>query len=292
MPKDDEDLARDPLTWSHPARDEIDELDKRIDEHPGKRLADRLDQLTRVIEAWAAFSVSFGRLLDECENDDGIMSELVRNVGDFSNQRRIILSLDQSVIAYTAGLGAVIDQSRDILRAQSEPIREEYDRRAAVIKKDHPGGPFLAKLRNYVLHYVAAPWSFSGSFGEDATGRVELHSASLLEAKKGWSADAKAFIAASGETIRLSPLIAPYMEAMIEHVGWIHPTIIGANADLLHDCDELIKKRNLLLSAGATDGHDWEDRVAHMLENRARAERGEPQTDYRTGLPIVRHDNA
>lgn len=292
MSKDDEDFDPASLNWTNPAAGEIDELEKTINQHPGRRLGNRLGQLKRVFEAWASFSISFSELLDKCEKDEEFMSELMRNVGDRSKQQWIIRSLDQATIAYTAGLGAVIDQSRAVVQAQSKAIQDEYGRRASAIMEGHPGGPFLAKLRNYVLHNVAAPWSFSGTFGEGSMARVALDSASLLEDKKAWSREAKDFIAASGESIQLSPLIAPYFEAMVEHIGWIFPTVVGANAKILQDCDELIEKQNLLLSGGVTDGHDWEERVAHMSENIKRVDQGEPQTDYRTGLPILDDDPA
>ena len=63
-----------------------------------------------------------------------------------------------------------------------------------------------------------------------------------------------------------------------------------ANAMIFDECDDLIRRRNLLVSGGVTDGLDWEQRVAHMAENGKRARRGEPQTDYQTGLPIDRGD--
>jgi len=285
--KDDEDFSPWSLNWTNPAVGEINELEKKISQHPGNRLGNRLEQLKRVFDAWAGFSISFSELLEKCENEDEFMVELMRGVGDRAKQQLIIRSLDQATIAYTAGLGAVLDQSRAVVQAQSKAIQDEYERRTSAIMNGHPGGPFLAKLRNYVLHNVAAPWSFSGSFGEVSTARVALDCASLLENKKAWTRDARDFIAANGDSIQLSPLIAPYLEAMVEHIGWIFPTVVRANVKILEDCDELISARNLLLSGGVTDGHDWEERVAHISENIKRADRGEPQTDYRTGLPTV-----
>lgn len=287
MSNDDEDFDPESLNWTNPDAQEIEDLEKRIRQHPGNRLANRLDQLKRVFEAWAGFSVSFADLLNKCENDEGFIAELMRNTGDRAKQQWIIRSLDQVTIAYTAGLGAVIDQSRAVVQAQSRTIQDDYAKRAAAIMRDHPGGPFLTKLRNYVLHNVAAPWSFSGTIGKASIARVALDSDSLLEDKKAWSSDAKDFIRTSGESVHLSPLIAPYLDAMVEHIGWIFPTVFQANTKLLKDCDKLIARRNLLLTGGVTDGHDWEERVAHMAENARRADRREPQTDYRTGLPIV-----
>lgn len=277
---DDEDFDAESLNWTNPDAAKIDALEKQINQHPGNRLMRRLDQLKRVFEAWAGFSLSFSELLEKCETDEEFMSELMRNTGDRARQQWIIRSLDQATIAYTAGLGAVIEQSRAVVRSQSQAIHDEYTARGAALTKDHPGGPFLAKLRNYVLHNVAAPWSFSSTSGEVSTVRVALDSEALLEDRKSWTREAKTFIASCGESVHLSPTLSPYLDAMVAHIGWILPTVAMANAKLLDDCDELIRERNLLLTGGITDGHDWEDRVDHNAENSRRVERGEAPTDY------------
>ena len=45
---------------------------------------------------------------------------------------------------------------------------------------------------------------------------------------------------------------------------------------MFDECDDLIRRRNLLVSGGVTDGLDWEQRVAHMAEYGKRVSRGEP----------------
>lgn len=284
----DDDFDPELLSWNHPALREIDALDRRIEQHAGSLLANRVDQFNRVFEAWAGFSIALHELLMTCETDDEVKAELWRNVGDRTQRKWIVRSLDQATIAYTAGLGAVIDQSRTLVKTQNQSIQLECAERSSNLLTQHPGGHFLAKLRNYVLHYVAAPWIFSGTFGEDATARVGLESATLLDGNKSWSSDAKKFIDGSGESVHLSPIISSYFDAMVEHHEWLMSTITGANTKLFKGCDELIKERNLLLSGEITDGHDWEDRVVHMGENIRRSNRGETQTDYRAGLTIIR----
>lgn len=278
------------LNWSHPNTDEIREIEEQIKRHPGKRLANRLDELRRVVDAWAGFSMMLSELLRVCENEEKIVVELFRNVGDQSGRQNIIRSLDQATIAYVAGLGAVIDHTRSVVNRQSGSVKSEYAGRTAALVEKHPAGPFLGKLRNYVLHNLAAPWEFSGSFGEHMTCRVALTSAVLLEDKKSWNAEAKDFIVVSGKSVQLSQLLTPYMEAMVEHVGLVFPAVIRENEASLDECDALIKKRNLLLSGGATDGSDWEARMAHVAENLRRVGREEPQTDFRTGEEIAGDD--
>lgn len=287
--KDDEFDPED-LSWTHPHTSEIREMEEQINRHPGKRLMNRLDELRRVLDAWAGFSMMLSELLRVCENEEKIAVELFRNVGDQSGRQNIVRSLDQATIAYVAGLGAVIDHTRSVVNKQSEGVKSEYAGRTAALVEKHPAAPFLGKLRNYVLHNLAAPWEFSGSFGEHMTSRVALTSEVLLEDKKSWNAEARDFIVASGKSIQLSPLLTPYMEAMVEHVGLVFPAVIRENEASLDECDALIKKRNLLLSGGATDGSDWEARMAHVAENLSRVRRGEPQTDFRTGEEIVGDD--
>lgn len=286
------DNAFDPedLNWSHPHTSEIREIEEQINRHPGKRLMNRLDELRRILDAWAGFSMMLSDLLHACENDEKIAVELFRNVGDQSGRQTIIRSLDQFTIAYVAGLGAVIEHTRSVVNKQSAGVKSEYAGRTAALVEKHPAAPFLGKLRNYVLHNLAAPWEFSGSFGESMTCRVALTSEVLLEDKKSWNAEARDFIVGAGKSIQLSPLLPPYREAMVEHVEMIFPAVIRENKASLDECDTLIKKRNLLLSDGVTDGSDWEARMAHVAENLSRVRRGEPQTDFRTGEEIVRDD--
>lgn len=274
--------------WTNPHIDEIDQLDKRIRDHPGRRLADRLERLKRTLEAWIGFSRGLSELLGEYENEPKVHTELMRNVGDRTKQSVLIRLLDQNIIAYTAGLGAVIDQARAVAQAQNRFIQDAYAARTKEIVENHPAAPFLWKLRNHVLHNIAAPWHFSGSFEEDGSSSctVSLDTELLLEDKKSWNKEAKDFIRDSGDTIQLSPLIDPYLHAMVNHIGRLLPEVMQANIASVRACDELIKKRNLLLSGGVTDGSDWEERIAHLEENIRRQDRGELPTDFRTGLPI------
>jgi hypothetical protein len=285
-----DDFEQPYANWTHPHAAEIDELEQRINGHPGKRLTNRLEELRRILDAWVGFSMMLSELLRVCENEEGIAVELMRNIGDQSGRARIVRSLDQATIAYVAGLGAVIDHTRSVVDKQGDTVKAEYAERTAALVAKHPSAPFLGKLRNYVLHNLAAPWEFSGNIGDRPCARIALTSAVLLESKKAWNADAKQFIASAGENIHLAPLLHPYMEDMVAHIGMIFPVVVRDNRDIIDECDALIMKRNMLLSGGVTDGLDWERRLEHMAENMGRAERGEPQTDFRTGEPIPEDD--
>ncbi|WP_142206774.1 hypothetical protein [Subtercola boreus] len=284
----DDDSSNEMGSWSreHPNMEALRAAETEYNEHPGTALVRRLGDLERIFNAWSGFSLSLRKLLEQCENHEPTIVELViRNVGDTSPRERIRLMLDQATVAYVAGLGALIDHNRIVLKAQSSGLREEYATRLATITETVPGALFLAKLRNYVLHYVVAPWEFSAKqAGETMTAEVLLNAGALLEFR--WDAAVQSFIQSGGEQIQLSPLLGPYQKAMHDLTDWFLQRCWNDNAELVAELNNLITKRNLILSGGITDGHDWEKRVGHMQENHLRAERGEPQTDFRTGKPI------
>jgi hypothetical protein len=158
-----DDFEQPYANWTHPHAAEIDELEQRINGHPGKRLTNRLEELRRILDAWVGFSMMLSELLRVCENEEGIAVELMRNIGDQSGRARIVRSLDQATIAYVAGLGAVIDHTRSVVDKQGDTVKAEYAERTAALVAKHPSAPFLGKLRNYVLHNLAAPWEHRGS---------------------------------------------------------------------------------------------------------------------------------
>ncbi|MCJ1706903.1 hypothetical protein [Microbacterium sp. VKM Ac-2923] len=280
---------------THPDEEEIRSVEAEISEHPGHRLHFRLRDLRRILEAWAGFSQALSALLWALETKEEMHKELIANVGPGSGRDQIIRALDQATIAYVAGLGAVIDHGRNISKGQSATLRHEYDERSRKLLDTVAGAAFLGKLRNYVLHSIAAPWVFNGQFTTDppiSSAVVALEVEALLENKTAWTADAKTFILASGDRVPLSPILGPYLSAMWEHIGWLIERVADENEDLFREADELIKRRNLLLTGGVSDGRDWEARIAHVQENINRVDRGEPQINFETGGPFSDEDQA
>jgi hypothetical protein len=120
----DESAPPDPSadSWSteHPNADALRDAEQTLANDPGTALVHRLQDLGRIFNAWYGFSSSLSRLLSQCETDEVIVVELaIRNVGDTSHREAIRLALDQATVAYVAGLGALIDHNRIVLRTQS-----------------------------------------------------------------------------------------------------------------------------------------------------------------------------
>ncbi|WP_166880150.1 hypothetical protein [Salinibacterium sp. ZJ450] len=277
-----------PESWSreHPHAAEILAVEVAIQDHPGQKLALRLRDLERIFTAWAGFSVGLGRLLEKCETHEPTITELViRNVGDTSQRAAITTALDQATVAYVAGLGALIDHTRIVLKSQADEIQTEHADLLRSMTATVPAALFLAKLRTYVLHYVVAPWEFTAEQnGDTITAKVLLATDELLKIE--WQAPVRSFIKLSGSQIHLSPLLNPYLNAMHSLTTSFIERCWQANARLFDEVDALVAKRNLLLSGGVTDGRDWAARVANMEENIKRAERGEMQVNFQTGRPF------
>jgi len=104
-------------------RDKLAAMDAALAAHPGSILRRRLEDLHRVWHAWAAFSAELYALLEVCETHEPTARELTRNVGDRTVQQNTIRALDKAVIAYAAGLGALIDQTRIVVQQQPDTCR-------------------------------------------------------------------------------------------------------------------------------------------------------------------------
>ncbi|MBT8163048.1 MULTISPECIES: hypothetical protein [Arthrobacter] len=280
--------AKDDADWRHPHADEIDELSAQIDAHAGARRTMLLNDLVRTFDAWARFSQTLGGILQNCETNAGTTAAAMRSGGDQKQRASIITPLDQAIIAYAAGIGAVVDQTRNALKLQSASLREAEAHHRNALIDPIPGAAFLTKLRNYVLHYLAAPWGFRFRLNDDnLTGEVLLEPTALLKFD-GWTSPAREFIQLQSDGIQLSKLLQPFLTALGDHTTWILEKCANENAPLLDEVNGIIAKKNLLLTGGVTDGSDWEARMAHTVENLERIRKGEPQTDFRTGEPIHR----
>ncbi|QWS32605.1 hypothetical protein [Curtobacterium aetherium] len=258
-------------------RDKLNAMDVALAAHPGSVLRRRLEDLHRVWDVWAAFSAELYALLEVCETHEPTASELTRNVGDRTVQQNTIRALDKAVIAYAAGLGALIDQTRIVVQQQPAAWQDQYEQKRAQTVGALPASPFLAKLRNYVLHYVAAPWAFHFSYSDGVMdGIVSLTTENLLRTE--WPRPARAFIDANAPQLRLRPLLQPLAEQEGILTQWVDEHARSEHAAEFDAMEELIAERNLFLTGGATDGRDWEEQI-RGLERELRKMRSASNAD-------------
>lgn len=184
------------------------------------------------------------------------------------------------LLAYVAGLVAVLDQSRPVVDLLPQNLVDEAKERLDNLKAAVPGALFLAKLRNYVLHYLCAPWSFHVELvPEPMREEVGLAREQLLE-WPDWPQGARAFLEASEDRIRMRPLIRSHFDAQFEYVSWLVAAAFDAQAGQRAVLNALVAERNLILTGGVSDGSDWSDRMDHVQDNIRRQRDGEPQTTY------------
>lgn len=281
-------------SWTNPHADKIAALEAQIERHPAYKAHGRLRDLGRVLRVWHMYSLMLTQLLTELEASEEASVELIRNVGDTSTRERIVLSLDQALVAYVAGLKAVIDHARVLSQGQSKGLQARYAERTQKLVVDLPYSAFLVKFRNYILHNVVAPWGFTVNTMEDGTthSTIYLNTAPLLESKSWWDAGSKAFLSDSGDSIHLLPLLEPYRAALVAHIDVLMREIWDEIDPELDKLRELGRKRALLMTGGITNGDDWEDRMAHIQENIFREQRGEPALNYQTGKPFTEEERA
>lgn len=256
-----------------------------IQEHPAQKLGLAIENVNRVASAWLASSADLIKLLQTYENDQKIAAMILSPRG--SDSQIIKAKLDQSLHAYVSGIGAVIEQARTAATMQPAPFQEQYQRRQAALLKALPQAVFLAKLRNFVLHRFSAPWEFSGTFGRSISTKISLNVPALLEAK--WDAPSRQYLEGQGGQLHFLPLLGPYQNAMYNIVNWFVHEAFAQNKELFDEHNRLVAVYNLTLTGGATDGRDWDERMAHVAENIRRRDKGLPQTDFRTGEEFPQH---
>ncbi|WP_341940930.1 hypothetical protein [Microbacterium sp. LWH10-1.2] len=259
--------------------DELAAKEREIYEHPGSRAHRRITNLARVFEVWRDFTFSLDNVLLQCESDENVIHALMRQ-SEPRGREVVERELDKSLLAYVAGLVAVVDQSRPVMKLLTADLQKEAVERLNALKGGQPGAIFLAKLRNYVLHYLSAPWSFHAELiPEPARGSVGVSTAQLLE-WPDWPKDAQEFLRGSGDLLLVRPLVRGHYEAQAAYVGWLHDAAHDSQATVRDEVNALIAERNLILTGGVSDGTDWSERTQHLQENVRRRSAGEPQISY------------
>jgi hypothetical protein len=135
-------------------------------------------------------------------------------------------ALDQRLHNQVASVGSLIDHTRNLMRYFHDVsfLVEEFNERNRRVR-EMPEASFLRDLRNYLLHYGAAPRVQTldlvpppGSTGYS----FKLSAPKLLEWEK-WSAPARAYLSGFGESdgpILGSDVVA-YANAMQELFTWL-----------------------------------------------------------------------
>lgn len=265
-------------------RAEYERLVSELKEHPGTKADEMMKDVQRAFATWHQRSRELHAVLHHGETDDDMQTELMQNVRPPEARDQYMRALDSALSAYLGAMGALIDVTRRISQKLPESFQSDYADRSQAVR-DVQGVVVLRDLRNYMLHYSSAPWRADANItSEGMTTRISLDSESLAK-WSGWKADSRTYLRAN-DAVRLIEIIVPYEAAMVRLFEWFGEEFYRIKQPDLDAANDLVRRVNLHLSGGATDGHDWQKRMAHVQENLRRSRAGEPQIDYETGLPL------
>lgn len=267
-------------------RRENEALRQQIDRSEGRRIHAHLTSFLRTVTVWQGFASNLLTLLNECEHNDQMRVYAMTSMRRADPRDSIINALDSNLLAYAAGVGAVIDQTRELVNKHGDrKVKEEFEQRKKALERSVPSAPFIIKLRNYVLHYLSAPWGVAlhfvnGDEGQDVSFKVQLGRDRLLQMPK-WPSSAKTFLEQQEPDIHITPLIETFTDAEMELSAWVHNSIMELRSPEIDTTNDMIRRYNLASTGGAHDGSDWEGFYGHMSQNLHRMKTGEPRVDWR-----------
>lgn len=221
---------------------ELRALRDLIDHHPGTTAHRNWDALTYVHGAFVKNEQELLALLAAIEvNDRDIALTMASNVGPEGPRREFYTELFRLLHNYVASAVTLIDHTRKLVSSYAgTPMKAEYEDRIQRIR-DGGLGPFIAKLRVYVVHVglPAVGVSVRVENGVGMTTRAYVARDRALE-WDDWPADARAYLEQQAPQLPLRALVVQYGKIVEELYGWFY-----AQFPLLHATD--IREVNALI---------------------------------------------
>jgi len=268
----------------------VEALRQELAQHPGKLARDRWDELRRSTNVFARNVGELRGLLVVAETNEQIAVELIQNMHAPTVRDEYTAQLDQKLHNMIAASVSLVDHTRRLLKCYSDTeFSADFEARNDVVRHA-PVAAFLRRLRNYLLHYGMAPFSYSLRVHDGAgmDSRVTLNSAALLE-YSDWGS-ARAYIVASGQEIHLSVAVDQYSAAMRDLYNWVFAQFEGLHGDHTDAANELVRQINLTMTGGLHDFRDgWPFDVQAALDDFRRRQQGDGR---RVTLDVAGEDGA
>lgn len=268
-------------------------LKEELRQHPGVIATRRWDELKRSHRTWGLNIIDLRALLLVARDNEELKVELIQNVRAPMVRDAFFAGLDQRLHNMIAGAVSLVDITRGLIKKYPKShFAHEFESRNSDVANS-PGTAFLRKFRNYLLHVGNAPFITTGSVQDADDDKssfvlvIKLSSEALLaDSSFEWNAASRGFIESNPDGILLLETLEEYVAAMEMLYGWIFAQFEILHSDDIDATNDLVRRINLTMTAGAHDGTNMEAFWTHVAENGRRADRGEPQIDFQTGLPI------
>lgn len=225
------------------------EIQRRIEAHPGYREYRACEELARTINAVFVPNLNeLFTLLTQPTRDQTLAIELFQNVRRPDVREAFQAQVTQRLHNYVAGSATLIDHARNLMRARTGGIADEFNRRKAEVAAT-PEVAFIRDLRNYVLHqanpFLGHTVRIMGADGP-IVGELELSGSNLL-AWSRWKSAAREFIKAQPDSFALRPIVHQHGALMVTLHNWLQNQLATANAAALEDANSLVVERNAVL---------------------------------------------
>jgi hypothetical protein len=235
-----------------PHRAQLDDLQRRIQEHPAHVEYWRCQGLKQTLNVFQVNAGELMALLEQAATDAELAMELVQNVRPPEARDAFRLAVLRELHNYVASAMTLVDHSRRMMRDRSGPIADELEARKEAFLAN-PEVKFVQDLRNFTLHRELPPLGHRVSMQNlntpDATMVSEVQlSVESLSSWDGWAPTSVEFLNQQGDAVELRQVIERHRELVIEINAWLLNELVDANADSLDEVNELIVERNAVLA--------------------------------------------
>ncbi len=231
--------------------DPLEEINRRIRDHPGSVEHQRIDGLGQTLMIFRRNWAELSMVLEAPTKDYGLAMGLVQNAHRPDVRDQFRLEMVQRLHKYVASAGTLVDHSRRIMRDRVGSIGAEFERRKEAFLAN-PEVHFITGLRNFTLHrelaFIGHRLSFTNMNTDDPqwSSEVQLNVENLLT-WDGWSPQAREFAEAQGTVMVLRPVIDDHGRLILELNVWLVNALGDADREALEQVNELVVERNAIL---------------------------------------------
>lgn len=248
--------AVEPPGSQSPPEGHREQVQAEMRAHPGGKAHLRWKGLMRTLDVHERNGREMNALLARVANSPELGIEMFQNTAPPIVREQIEAEVDQRLHNYVASAATLVDHTRRMLtKYEDTRFYEAYEARRSTISHS-PVARFIKDLRNYLLHRelpfvgntVTIGRTSEGTF-EDARAEMELLCSSLLS-WDGWTAPARDFIRASGDTIKLRDVLTQHIALIRELYKWVGEQYHGLHRFEIAMFNELVDEYNWAISGG------------------------------------------